>query len=102
MRTPKRPLRSNGASAPIDEGARAIGVVGVPGDQHVEIVRQMISPRSNIQCAVQSQSVADNIRTVRLNRLNMRRRDFGPPGAHDEKWPLSYAIELATLIPLQL
>ena len=52
MRTLERPLRGNCASAPIDEGAHAIGIVGVPGDQHVDIVRHTDRPRSNIQCAV--------------------------------------------------
>lgn len=40
MRTLERPLRRNGASAPVDEGAHAIGIVCVPGNQHVEIVCQ--------------------------------------------------------------
>ncbi len=48
MRTLERPLRGNCASAPIDEGAHSIGIVGVPGDQHVEIVHQTEQPRSNI------------------------------------------------------
>ena len=44
MRTLERPLRGNCASAPIDEGAHAIGVVGAPGYQHVDIVRQTDQP----------------------------------------------------------
>lgn len=44
MRTLERPLLGNCASAPIDEGAHSIGIVGVPGDQHVEIVRQTDLP----------------------------------------------------------
>lgn len=104
MRTLERPLRGNCASAPIDEGAYATGIVGVPGDQHIEIVRQTDQPpvEHAVRRTCQSQSVANDIRTVRLNRLNMRRRDLGPPGARNETCPLSYAIELATLIPLHL
>jgi len=31
------PFGGNGASDPVDEGAHAIGIVGVPGYQHVEV-----------------------------------------------------------------
>lgn len=47
MRTLERSLRGDGSSAPIDEGAHASGIVSVPGDQHVEMVRQIDQPRSN-------------------------------------------------------
>lgn len=44
MRMLERSLWGNCASASIDEGAHAIGIVGVPGYQHVEIVRQTDQP----------------------------------------------------------
>ncbi len=51
MRTLECPLRRNGASAPVGKGAHAIGIVGVPGDQHIEIVRQADQPAVDLAYA---------------------------------------------------
>ncbi|WP_156029573.1 hypothetical protein [Ancylobacter sp. FA202] len=47
MRTLERSLRGNGASAPIDEGAHAIGVVGVPGDSAADGAALVVSAKQN-------------------------------------------------------
>jgi hypothetical protein len=44
MRTLEHPSRGDSASAPVDKGARAIRIVGVPRDQYVEIIRQADQP----------------------------------------------------------
>ncbi|MDF2810361.1 MAG: hypothetical protein K0S56_1392 [Microvirga sp.] len=36
----ERPSRGDSTSALVDERTHPIGIVGVPGDQHVKIVRQ--------------------------------------------------------------
>ena len=39
MRTLERPLRCDGASAPVDEHLHDMGIIRVPGDQDIQIIR---------------------------------------------------------------
>jgi hypothetical protein len=86
MRTLKHPLRRNRASASVDEGSHSIGIIRLPGDQDLQIIRQadQAPVKHPVRRPRQCHSVADNIRAIGLDRLDMSRRDFRPSAAVDQ------------------
>lgn len=83
MRPIARTLRSKGEPRLIDKATDAFHVIHMTRDQDFQIVGQADQPMiEHPMCRTRkSEAVVHHIRTVVLNRTNMRGVDFGTPAS---------------------
>lgn len=89
MRPLQRALRRKRPAAPVDQGADTVLVIGLARDEDLHIIPKADQPAVEhpMRRAGQGEPIADDVRTVLLDRSDMGGVDLRPPAAIDQAEP---------------